>query len=399
MRLKHMTEDKWNARGAGRREQRTHQPTGGRGNEGGLRIGEMECWALQGHGVSGFFQESLMKRSDGSEFVICNSCGTVPIYNESTKLFVCSLCDGPVRYAGDTVKNLELLPPIHRSSASFSKVEMPYATYLLNQELNTYMNMGMRILTSKDVERLRRPEVKDLLDPSLIDLANKELQVLVLPDTTVPQYITPVETVEARPEDLRSLGLAQAEPDGQVQASSELEGITIANTNANTNANANANSIPVNVVLRNTVQQQPNQAFNYTVVGEPQPSSSIDAIDLNSFVQQEQQQQQQPSVNINIQAQPQQQQRAPTNAILVPSAIPGAPPTLVVDTGPEEMQRSGFPPLEQQQQQVQRQRQPSNGNQRRSPKNVGFAQPANNSPAVAASTVPATTKVNVIKQG
>jgi hypothetical protein len=268
---------------------------------------------------------------------------------------------------------------------------MPYATYLLNQELNTYMNMGMRILTSKDVERLRRPEVKDLLDPSLIDLANKELQVLVLPDTTVPQYITPVETVEARPEDLRSLGLAQAEPEGQTEA--------VAEAILNANTNANASSIPVNVVLRNnlqTQQQNQNQAFNYTVVGEPQPSSSIDAIDLNSFVQQEQQQQQQqPSVNINIQAQP-QQQRAPTNAILVPSAIPGAPPTLVVDTGPEEMQRSGFPPLEQQ---VQRQRQPTNGNQRRSPKNVGFAQPANNSPAVAASTVPAATKVNVIKQG
>jgi hypothetical protein len=267
---------------------------------------------------------------------------------------------------------------------------MPYATYLLNQELNTYMNMGMRILTSKDVEHLRRPEVKDLLDPSLIDLANKELQVLILPDTTVPQYITPVAEVEARPEDLRSLGLAQAEPEGQTEAVAE------AILNANTNANANASSMPVNVVLRNTVQtQQQNQAFNYTIVGEPQPSSSIDAIDLNSFVQQEQQQQQ-PSVNINIQSQPQQQQRAPTNAVLVPSAIPGAPPTLVVDTGPEEMQRSGFPPLEQQ---VQRQRLPSNGNQRRSPKNVGFAQPANNSPAVAASTVPAATKVNVIKQG
>jgi hypothetical protein len=393
MRLKHMTEDKWNARGAGRREQRTHQPTGGRGNEGGLRIGEMECWALQGHGVSGFFQESLMKRSDGSEFVICNSCGTVPIYNESTKLFVCSLCDGPVRYAGETVKNLELLPPIHRSSASFSKVEMPYATYLLNQELNTYMNMGMRILTSKDVERLRRPEVKDLLDPSLIDLANKELQVLVLPDTTVPEYITPVEVVEARPEDLRSLGLAQAEPEEQVQVQVQAQ--------EQVQEQEQAGGLPVNVVLRNTLQQQPqqqNRAFNYTIVGEPQPSSSIDAIDLNSFVQQEQQQQQQPSVNINIQSQPQQQQqRAPTNAILVPSAIPGAPPTLVVDTGPEEMQRSGFPPLEQQ---VQRQRQPSNGNQRRTPpRNVGFAQPANNSPAVAASTVPATTKVNVIKQG
>jgi hypothetical protein len=205
----------------------------------------------------------------------------------------------------------------------------------------------------------------------------------------VPQYITPVETVEARPEDLRSLGLAQAEPEGQTEA--------VAEAILNANTNANASSMPVNVVLRNTVQtqQQPNQAFNYTIVGEPEPSSSIDAIDLNPFIQ-EQQQQQQPSVNINIQSQPQQQQRAPTNAILVPSAIPGAPPTLVVDTGPEEMQRSGFPPLEQQ---VQRQRQPSNGNQRRSPRNVGFAQPANNSPAVAASTVPATTKVNVIKQG
>ena len=250
----------------------------------------------------------------------------------------------------------------------------------------------MRILTSKDVERLRRPEVKDLLDPSLIDLANKELQVLVLPDTTVPQYITPVETVEARPEDLRSLGLAQAEPEGQTEAVAEA--VAEAILNANTNANTNANSIPVNVVLRNTVQQgqpQQNRAFNYTVVGEQEPLSSIDAIELNPFIQ-EQQQQQQPSVNINIQSQPQQQQqRAPTNAILVPSAIPGAPPTLVVDTGPEEMQRSGFPPLEQQ---VQRQRQPT-----RSPRNVGFAQPANNSPAVAASTVPATTKVNVIKQG
>ena len=387
MRLKHMTEDKWNARGAGRREQRTHQPTGGRGNEGGLRIGEMECWALQAHGVSGFFQESLMKRSDGSELVLCNSCGTVPIYNESTKLYVCSMCDGPVRYAGDSVKNLELLPPITRSSASFSKVEMPYATYLLNQELNTYMNMGMRILTTRDLERLRKPEVKDLMDPSLIQIANKELLTLVLPDTVVPEMIVPTETIAATPEDLRQLGVAQPEaeaPQEQQEQQPQQQGM------------------PVNVVLQNTMQAQQmqmqpqpqQQAFNYRVVGEAQPSSSIEADDLSFAPLQmpPQMQQQQPAVNINIQSQ--QPQQPQTNALLIPSAIPGAPPTLVVDTSPPAMQATGLPPLPMQQPR------PNNVNRRTPPRSASQSQPqVNNGPSVAASTVPPATKVNVIKQG
>jgi hypothetical protein len=384
MRLKHMTEDKWNARGAGRREQRTHQPTGGRGNEGGLRIGEMECWALQAHGVSGFFQESLMKRSDGSELVLCNSCGTVPIYNESTKLYVCSMCDGPVRYAGDSVKNLELLPPIVRSSASFSKVEMPYATYLLNQELNTYMNMGMRILTARDLERLRKPDVKDLMDPSLIQIANKELQTLVLPDTVVPEMITPVEKIEATPEDLRQLGLAQPEAEAPVPQEEQQPQMQ--------QQQQQPQGMPVNVVLQNTMQpqQQMPQAFNYRVVGEAQPSSSIEADDLSAFPLQMPPQMQQPSVNINIQPQQQQPQ---TNAVLVPSAIPGAPPTLVVDTSPPAMQATGLPPLPMQQP-----RQANNVNRRTPPRSTSQPQ-VNNGPSVAASTVPPATKVNVIKQG
>lgn len=82
MRLKHMVQDKWNARAEGRREQRTHQPTGGRGNQGGLRIGEMERDALVGHGITSFLNESIMKRADGSSAIVCNGCGTIPIYNE-----------------------------------------------------------------------------------------------------------------------------------------------------------------------------------------------------------------------------------------------------------------------------------------------------------------------------
>jgi DNA-directed RNA polymerase beta subunit len=42
----------------------TRQPTQGRGDEGGLRIGEMERDALLAHGMSKFLTESMMERSD-----------------------------------------------------------------------------------------------------------------------------------------------------------------------------------------------------------------------------------------------------------------------------------------------------------------------------------------------
>jgi DNA-directed RNA polymerase beta subunit len=63
-RLKHMVEDKINYRNTGPKKLLTHQPTQGRGDEGGLRIGEMERDALVSHGLSKFLTESLMERSD-----------------------------------------------------------------------------------------------------------------------------------------------------------------------------------------------------------------------------------------------------------------------------------------------------------------------------------------------
>jgi len=174
MRLKHMTEDKWNARGDGRREQRTHQPTGGRGNQGGLKIGEMERDAIAGHGVASFVQESYMKRSDGTSFYICNGCGTIPIYNEKEGLFICTMCDGPIRFIGDSVNTLDPVPPATRSAATFSKIEMPYATKLLLQELECFMNISCRSLTTyepsklhgiKDIEGRVADETEDLNMP------------------------------------------------------------------------------------------------------------------------------------------------------------------------------------------------------------------------------------------
>jgi DNA-directed RNA polymerase II subunit RPB2 len=63
-RLKHMVEDKINYRDTGPKKLLTHQPTDGRGNDGGLRIGEMERDALLSHGMSKFLTESMMERSD-----------------------------------------------------------------------------------------------------------------------------------------------------------------------------------------------------------------------------------------------------------------------------------------------------------------------------------------------
>ena len=155
MRMKHLTSDKINSRGEGRREMRTHQPTGGRGNEGGMRIGEMERDAISAHGVSLFLQESMMKRSDATNFWICNGCGTIPIYNEKEKLFVCPMCDGPVEFSGSTAETLTLIQPLKRSRVTFSKVEMPYALKLLEQEVTTYTGSGLRFITEKSVGRLR----------------------------------------------------------------------------------------------------------------------------------------------------------------------------------------------------------------------------------------------------
>lgn len=201
MRLKHMTEDKWNARGQGRREQRTHQPTGGRGNEGGLRIGEMERDAIVGHGISMFVRESIMKRGDGETFLVCNGCGTIPIYNESEQFYVCPLCDGPFEFSGKTVNTLELIPPTKRSLATFSKVEMPYVVKLLDQELSTYMNIGMRLLTAKNLERLPKPTIAAGSDALLAEFKDMPLPDLVQEDLSVPPERRTVEDEVVKDED------------------------------------------------------------------------------------------------------------------------------------------------------------------------------------------------------
>ena len=130
-RLKHMVADKMNYRNTGPRTLRTRQPTQGRGNGGGLKIGEMEVNAILAHGLTTFLNESHMDRCDKYQYDIDNNSGNIAITNKKLGIY-----DG---YTGEgTVPSYD-----------FSTVQTPYAFKLFTQEL---LSMGIKptVMTTSD---------------------------------------------------------------------------------------------------------------------------------------------------------------------------------------------------------------------------------------------------------
>jgi len=64
MKLIHLVSDKVHARSTGPYSLITQQPLGGKARFGGQRFGEMEVWALEGHGAASTLQEMLSIKSD-----------------------------------------------------------------------------------------------------------------------------------------------------------------------------------------------------------------------------------------------------------------------------------------------------------------------------------------------
>lgn len=118
-RLKHMVTDKMHCRARGPRAILTRQPTEGRANDGGLRLGEMERDCLIGYGASALLNERLMLSSDKFEAHVCRNCGIVSYKG------VCTMC----------------------KKSNLSLIKMPYACKLLFQEL-----MSMNILPKLELE-------------------------------------------------------------------------------------------------------------------------------------------------------------------------------------------------------------------------------------------------------
>ena len=141
-RLKHMVDDKINARGMGPKTQLTRQPTQGRSANGGLRIGEMERDVLLGHGFSLFTKESMMEKSDKYKWAVCNYCGVVCNYTPNKNNISCNKCQ----------------------RQDVSVIETPYAFKLLMQEIQG-MNLQMRISTNeKPEDSSSESELEDIIE-------------------------------------------------------------------------------------------------------------------------------------------------------------------------------------------------------------------------------------------
>ena len=124
-RLRHCSADKLHSRASGPLVMLTRQPAEGRAREGGLRFGEMERDCVVAHGMAEFTKERLMECSDAFSCYTCKDCGLLAIANPEQSIWACRGCS---------------------NTTHFSHINIPYATKLLLQELET-MNIGSRLIT------------------------------------------------------------------------------------------------------------------------------------------------------------------------------------------------------------------------------------------------------------
>jgi DNA-directed RNA polymerase II subunit RPB2 len=338
MRLKHMVGDKWQARGQGRKEQMTHQPTGGRGAQGGLKIGEMDRDTLIAHSIPSFVRESYMQRSDGSIIPICTSCGTVPIHNPRGGVSQCTLCDGPPTFVGNNESNMELLPPIQKQKGRIVNVEMPYATKLLSQEMASLINVGMRFITTGGgLARLMPLETAE----GEVAAVNT-LKPRVIPSVIVPELLEQKPQTELTEEQIAQLGVPIVTSARNEVIEGEEEDIPEEGGPANVReayslmqagVPQNQLVIPEQQVVAAPVQQQVAVAPEQVVVAPVQQQ-------VLPLVQQ----QQAPPLVLEGGSRGRSilKRAGPHSAVTYPPPIPGLPPTIAIPQGPIITIDTGF---------------------------------------------------------
>jgi hypothetical protein len=386
-----------------------------------------------------FVRESYMKRGDHYSTFICNSCGTIPIYNEAKNLFICSLCDGPVNFIGNTPNNLDIVSPTKRSLVSLSKIEIPYSMKLLDHELGFFMNIGMRMLSTKDVTHLRGAPLVDLTGEQVAVALKTALPERVYPETLLPERLEVKEEQTVSAEDLSALGATDVEqkPVNAVVLNAAMNAAVNAALNSTSSSPSKVQSETINAAVNAAVSAANSVNTGIPVTGPIAPSNSAtNSLQLNvaspsgpTFSEEE------PigedeyetlgpintgansgltgansgmnsransgmnsgltgtnSGSINVQTNSQPVLVVPMNVSQQPSSqyipppAPGAPPTLAFDTSEPVLRNLGLPPTN------------ANSNSRRQRTNSNASANSANSANSAANSAP-NVKVNVVKEG
>lgn len=90
---KFVLDDEQVVAGSGPTDPTTGQPLGGKHLQGGLKIGEMEEWAICSHGAMFNSYEKLSTDSDGRKMYICRNCGNFAVFNEYHNIYLCKICN------------------------------------------------------------------------------------------------------------------------------------------------------------------------------------------------------------------------------------------------------------------------------------------------------------------
>lgn len=144
--LRHNVDDKYQARSVGRYKPATRQPNHGRGENGGLRFGEMERDAAAAHGASTFLRERTCIASDCYTVAVCRNCGIFATVrrsgtNDITGGMSCDLCSGK----------------------EFGKISIPYA---LKHFFHTISPLSYLIRFNFNQDRPGRGGLTMLTDPN-----------------------------------------------------------------------------------------------------------------------------------------------------------------------------------------------------------------------------------------
>jgi DNA-directed RNA polymerase II subunit RPB2 len=133
----------------------------------------MERDGIIAHGATAFLKESMLDRGDDYYVAICNTSGTIAIYNETKNIFISPFSDGPLKFS-ENFENSMNLEVISKYGKSFSIVRVPYSFKLLMQELQV-MNIQMRIITEDNVNQLTSMNyAKTIENLKLTKLSKKE---------------------------------------------------------------------------------------------------------------------------------------------------------------------------------------------------------------------------------